>query len=251
MKRVICVFGLALATALAAGCPTEETPDDTTQDAVDATDEDDGGTGEDTSDDSDTSDTGTDAADGTDDAATDADEGDARDARDALVIDSGDDVDETTDAADDASRDGGGDDGTSMDTSDAPSADFVTRTGSGECPDDPAAEILVGAGGSNTYATASGTGANGTAQVLTGEWVNFDWSEAAGPHTVTGDESTEFASNPEQACMTDNTAWFDSGQQTSGVWCVQFNRTGRFYYQCTVAGHCEAGMVGWVEVSAP
>ena len=83
--------------------------------------------------------------------------------------------------------------------------------------------------------------------IESGETVKWNW--AAGEHTVTGDASANFSEDAANACGTDDTGEFDSGTLSKGdSFCLKFNQTGTFWYQCTVGDHCENGMYAKISV---
>lgn len=238
MKRYGLMITVAFAACLAfAGCSDDDTAGDgstdgATSDTGSTTTEDTGGsTGEDTGETT-----------GEDTGETSGEDGGSSGGDDA----GGTGADTSDGGNGDDTSDGGNGDVDGGDDQDADVVeDFVVRDGAGPCPTTAAGRIQVGPG--QQFQTVVGAGSDGDVEISKGEWVNFSWVGGA-THTVTGDESTNFEDDLNDACQTDNTAWFDSGSRDSGIWCVQFNKTGTFNYQCTVGGHCENGMWGTIEV---
>lgn len=79
--------------------------------------------------------------------------------------------------------------------------------------------------------------------ISSGQTVRWEWaSDVSLPHDVVADEDSD--------CATANPDWFASEQSAEAgkTFCVRFNETGTWNYQCTVGNHCGAGMKGTVTV---
>lgn len=83
------------------------------------------------------------------------------------------------------------------------------------------------------------------ATVPVGGVVRWTWAENVTKlHDVVADNDAD--------CEEAKPSWFESEQtRTPGhTYCVRFQETGTWNYQCTVPGHCPAGMKGTVTVES-
>jgi plastocyanin len=101
------------------------------------------------------------------------------------------------------------------------------------CPGTVAQTVTVGTG--NVYDPADAT-------IAPGEVVKWSWD--GGTHNVRADNDAD--------CESARPDWFasDTLQGRGNTYCVQFNETGTWNYQCTVTGHCRDGMKGTITVEA-
>ena len=80
-------------------------------------------------------------------------------------------------------------------------------------------------------------------EISAGGVVKWTWPSGLNfKHDVTADDDSD--------CQSAKPGWFqsDTTDQSGYTFCVRFNETGTWNYQCTVTGHCPQGMKGTVTV---
>lgn len=81
------------------------------------------------------------------------------------------------------------------------------------------------------------------ATVPSGEVVQWNWADTVNqPHNVVADNDADCSEAKPGRFESDTT------DDTSYNFCVRFNETGEWNYQCTVTGHCGGGMKGTITV---